>query len=234
MLIFALALAAQPPAQLTDIQQRDIACVGVMALIANDQHRKAEGYDFYPDVQEVGKKWAGIVGERIMEQTGLPKEVVGVAMTEAAKAEQNRIATADEPMATAMNRFIECQPLMEADLPPAEMAEFMGVDWGTDEPAKLARMHADLAADRASLKLSHYCTRLLRAASGEVTQREGKDSRDAKAIRRLSDGMEHHIATLPLAQPGELNADDIAQSEEQMARCIRLGQWAATRYRVDQ
>lgn len=119
MLIFTLALAAAPSGNqstLTDVQQRDIACVGVMALIANDQRRKTEGYDLYPDVQESGKKWAGIVGERVMNETGLPQEVVGVAMTEAAKAEQNRVASADEPRSVAMNRFLECQPLMQADL----------------------------------------------------------------------------------------------------------------------
>jgi hypothetical protein len=43
-----------------------------------------------PDVGQSGKRWAGIVGSRITEQSGQPRELVAVAMAEAAKAEFQR------------------------------------------------------------------------------------------------------------------------------------------------
>lgn len=248
MLIFALALAlaAPQPATMTDIQQRDIACVGVMGLIAADQRRKAEGYDLYPDVQERGKIWAGIVGDRVMEETGLPKEVVGLAMTEAAKGEQNRVATADEPRSVAMNRFLECQPLMEADLAEpitvVETESFPEVDWGTDDPAKLTAMRTELMADLADSHRVRYCRTMLDMARKEIVGREGRDSRDAKAMARLVEGLTNHAATFPLPAPGsakQVSADELAKQldkepsgEEQMARCIRMGQAMASRYKI--
>lgn len=87
-----------------------------MGLRADDQRRKVPGYEEFPDVQERGKKWAGIVGGRIMQATGQPREVIGFAITEAVKAEQERVGTADEPRSVIYNRFEECLPLMEADL----------------------------------------------------------------------------------------------------------------------
>lgn len=248
MMIFALALAASEPASLTDVHQRDIACVGVMALIANDQRRKADGYDLYPDVQKSGALWADIVGQRVMRETGLPQEIVGIAMTEAAKAEQNRVTAADEPRSVAMNRFLECQPLMQADLSApiavVETEAFPGVDWGSDEPAKLAQMRADLVADRADGHRANYCLTTLRMAHNEIAGREGKDSRDAKAMGWLVAGLTSHAATFPLPTPGaakQVTADELfaeldkePSREEQMARCIRLGQWAATHYNIAQ
>lgn len=247
MLIFALALAAPQPATMTDVQQRDIACVGVMGLIAADQRRQAEGYDLYPDVQERGKIWAGIVGERVMEETGLPKEVVGLAMTEAAKDEQNRLATADEPRSVAMNRFLECQPLMDADLAaPIKIVEaesFPGVEWGTDEPDKLLAMREQLISDLKDQEQFVYCFTTLSAARNEIVGREGSDSRDAKAFDRLMFGMKMHMAMFPLPEPGSdsKKLDEAAAKarnepvgEERMARCIRVGQALAARYDADE
>lgn len=248
MLIFALALAAQTPTPLSDIHQRDIACVAVMALIADDQKRKAEGYDNYPDVQQTGKEWAGIVGERVMEQTGLPQEVVGFAMTEAAKREQDRVATADEPRSVAMNRFLECKPLMDADLAGpitiVEMEPFPEVDWGTDEPAKLLAMRNALMEDLGDAHRVRFCRTQLDMARAEIVGREGRDSRDAKAMTRLVEGLTSHAATFPLPPPGSakpVTADQLMKeldkepsAEEQMARCIRMGQAMASRYKIAQ
>jgi hypothetical protein len=85
MLSLALALAA--PIALTEIHQRDIACVVEIAVIADGQKRGAASGT---DVQASGKRWAGIVGERIMAETGQPRELVSFAMTEAAKARAAR------------------------------------------------------------------------------------------------------------------------------------------------
>jgi hypothetical protein len=86
MLILALAIAV--PVPLTDTHQRDISCVVEIAVLAEAQRRgSASG----GDVQMSGRRWAGIVGDRIMTETGQPRELVAVAMTEAAKARAGRL-----------------------------------------------------------------------------------------------------------------------------------------------
>jgi hypothetical protein len=85
MLIFALALVA--PSALTEIHQRDISCVVEIAVQAEAQKRgSAQG----ADVQANGRRWAGIVGDRIMFESGQPRELVAVAINEAAKARAAR------------------------------------------------------------------------------------------------------------------------------------------------
>ncbi len=80
MLIFALVIAAPTP--LTDTHQRDISCVVEIAVLADAQRRGAAA----GDIAVSGKRWAGSVGDRIFTETGQPRELVAVAMTEAAKA----------------------------------------------------------------------------------------------------------------------------------------------------
>jgi hypothetical protein len=81
MIFIALMLAA--PTAFTQSHQRDIACVVEIAVLADGQKRGVAGG---PDVQASGKRWAGIVGARIMAETGQPRELVSFAMTEAARA----------------------------------------------------------------------------------------------------------------------------------------------------
>lgn len=83
MLIFTLLLAAAAPSALSEVHQRDIACVVEIAVQADAQKR---GMAAGTDVQANGKRWAGIVGDRIVFETGQPREVVALAMQEAAQA----------------------------------------------------------------------------------------------------------------------------------------------------
>jgi hypothetical protein len=87
MFIFMLALATQAPTVLTDIHQRDIACVVEIAVLVNAQKR---GGSDGPIVEADGKRWAGVVGDRIMFETGQPRELVAVALNEAATARAGR------------------------------------------------------------------------------------------------------------------------------------------------
>ncbi len=86
MIIFAYALAMLTPSALTETHQADIACVATLATLAERQRLGTAPSDL-PDVGPSGKRWAGIVGSRITEQSGQPRELVAVAMSEAAKAE---------------------------------------------------------------------------------------------------------------------------------------------------
>jgi hypothetical protein len=122
MLIFALALTAAEPMPLTEVHQRDIGCVAVLGLIAYDQGRSAPNAKDYPDMRETGQRWAGLVGTRIMEEIGQPREVVAFALTEAVKAEQGYAIKAADPAAYVRSRFATCRPIMETQLGVADAA----------------------------------------------------------------------------------------------------------------
>jgi hypothetical protein len=89
MILVALMLVTQTPAALTEAQQNDVACVAMIATTAEKQ-RKGVSAPELPDVRQSGKIWAGIVGSRITQESGQPRELIAVAMTEAAKAEFQR------------------------------------------------------------------------------------------------------------------------------------------------
>lgn len=103
MLILALALAAPTP--FTEAHQRDIACVVEIAVAADEQRRGVLGG---PDVQARGKRWAGLVGARIVQESGQPRELVAFAMNEEAKSRGGR--TVDDVM------LVDCNVRMAAEL----------------------------------------------------------------------------------------------------------------------
>ncbi len=105
-----------PPVTFNATQQRDIACVAVVALVANEQERGAPSNATLIDVRANGKRWAAVVGNRIVAETGAPPELVGVAMTEAAKAEQSAAMASPDPKQQRAERIKMCVPLMQADL----------------------------------------------------------------------------------------------------------------------
>lgn len=80
-IVFIFATVALSP--LTEAHQRDIGCVAEIAVLADAQKRGVEGG---ADVQLSGRRWAGIVGDRIVFESGQPRELVAFAMQEAAKA----------------------------------------------------------------------------------------------------------------------------------------------------
>ncbi|MEP7350498.1 MAG: hypothetical protein ABI668_11200 [Sphingorhabdus sp.] len=113
MLIFALALAT--PSSFTEIHQRDIACVATLGLEAQRQQLTGVGQSGLPDVRETGRRWAGLVGARIVAETGQPRELVAFAIQQAVEAEQAE-AKSGAASATAAARLQECRTHMQADL----------------------------------------------------------------------------------------------------------------------
>lgn len=111
MIILTIALAMSPPSALTESQQNDIACVAAVATLAEKQ-RLGTATANAPDIQSSGKRWVGIVGSRITGQSGLPREVVAVAMAEAANAEFQRPSDA--------KRLDACIVQMTAELASAD------------------------------------------------------------------------------------------------------------------
>jgi hypothetical protein len=116
MLIYALALAAAAPTPLTEAHQRDIGCVALMGIIAHEQREGKSATKDFPDVREEGKRWAGIVGQRVMDETGQPREVVAFAMKAAVNAEQAQVIATTDPESHAMERFNICHLRMQGDL----------------------------------------------------------------------------------------------------------------------
>ena len=120
LVIAAITPAPSGAVSLTPVHLRDIGCVAVMAIIAEDQNRGAAGIGAFPAAGLSGRKWAGIVGERVAGQTGQPIELIGFAMREAAKGEQAALQSAHLPggnrNAALAARYADCAPLMRADL----------------------------------------------------------------------------------------------------------------------
>ncbi len=72
MIALALLASAALPPQST----QDIRCVAVLGIVANDQRREATEWADLPDVGQDGERFAGIVGERTMAETGRSREAV--------------------------------------------------------------------------------------------------------------------------------------------------------------
>jgi hypothetical protein len=121
-MIYALFMLLAEPAQLvvpvifTAEQQRDITCVAVLAMASAAQKRGDQMLELPADLPLNGKRWTVMVGQRVMEQTGAPKELVAIAMTEAAKAEQAALQSATDPKALVAERVNGCLPIMQTDL----------------------------------------------------------------------------------------------------------------------
>ena len=121
--IFALALAPNPPVPISDVQMKDIGCVAVIGIAAHEQRSKQGALSGYPNLGEDGKRWAGIVGDRVMAATGQPREVVAMAIQMAVKAEQDKAGSADEPATGFQERLTKCVGALNANLGAIDMAE---------------------------------------------------------------------------------------------------------------
>ena len=127
--IFALILAPNPPMPINPSQMQDIGCVAVIGIAAHEQRSKQGALSNYPNLGEDGKRWAGIVGGRVTEATGQPREAVALAFQMAVKAEQDKLGAADEPATGFQERLTKCVGAMNANLGAIDMAE------GADEAA---------------------------------------------------------------------------------------------------
>lgn len=106
--IFALMLAPNPPVPLNEAQTRDIACVATMALVVDER----------PDLAKPAKRWSGIVGQRVMDESGQPRELVATAMIESANAQARLV----EGVEARNRRIALCQAIMQAELAAIEAA----------------------------------------------------------------------------------------------------------------
>lgn len=245
--IFALMLAPNPPIPISDLQMRDIGCVAVIGIVAHEQRSGAEAMASYADVRESGKRWAGIVGERVMEESGQPREVVAFAIKQAVEAEQGNVIGMDDDAKSkhhVRNRFTECKSLMDSQLAAADASTPAAVvdnsasmladepDWQTDEPDKIALYRTQLGEDLGNPHRIRYCKTLVDISYKEISGREGADSRDTRAFGRLAQAFAFKAKGLPVPEkPKPISAEELQaelesepSKEEKMARCLRLGE----------
>jgi hypothetical protein len=121
MLIFALALAQAAPAPrpLTVVENRDLGCIALLGLLADEQRRGLREIEI-PDVTVTGKTYAGIVGARIVADSGLPREVIAQAIMTAADDARKKTEATREGKAGVRARLKQCLPLMQAELSAAD------------------------------------------------------------------------------------------------------------------
>ncbi len=165
--LLSLQVANAPlPQPLTETHMRDIGCVATLGLIASDQRRGMAPSIRFPNVMERGKKYAGIVGERVIAETGQSREVVRLAIMQSVEDQQDRAITTDEAGGDAKAMFGElmdtCVPLLDAEVP---------VEAPTQEDYL-------------------FCAAIIGLAADEIEGREGAESMNAKAMRKLVEQLE--------------------------------------------
>ncbi|MBH9538829.1 hypothetical protein [Novosphingopyxis sp. YJ-S2-01] len=111
-----LLQSAAPVSVLTDMQQRDIDCVATFGLIAFQQSQDAQGADRLRAMAEPGKVYAGLVGSRVMEESGLPREIIAAAIAESARSQANAAIAEGDVMRFLTTRYERCEPLLDAEI----------------------------------------------------------------------------------------------------------------------
>lgn len=120
--IFALALAQSTtgtlPTPLTEDHKRDLSCVAALAIVASEQERGVADSFAYPLLEERGSQYAGLVGERVMRETGLTREQVRDQILAAVADQQRKVQNVAEPRQVVEAEMEKCLPLLEKDVPP--------------------------------------------------------------------------------------------------------------------
>ncbi len=121
--LFFLGIAMQQPAPvvpqlaLTDIHQRDLSCVAALAIVASEQERNIPSALEYPILGERGRTYAGIVGERVVQQTGQTREQVRDAILAAVAQQQNVVKKSGDPDMVVDAAMAKCLPLLDQEVP---------------------------------------------------------------------------------------------------------------------
>jgi len=151
--------AASPPPPLDEIQQRDLSCVAVLAIIASEQEQGVERALDYPLLTERGATYAGLVGQQIMDDSGRTKEQVREDILAAVAAQQALAQDAADPDEVVRREMAACLPLLDAAVPPKPKPDL------------------------------NQCAGMLQLAYDEVHDREGlsKTAQDLKTLAAVLD-----------------------------------------------
>ncbi|VAW01441.1 hypothetical protein MNBD_ALPHA04-716 [hydrothermal vent metagenome] len=122
----ALALTAQQPAPiatptaLTEVHKRDLSCLAAFAIIASEQERNIPSALEYPLLSERGRTYAGIVGQRVTQETGQTREQIHQAILDAIAAQQDKVKDTGDPDTVVQAVMTKCLSLLDVEVPMKE------------------------------------------------------------------------------------------------------------------
>ena len=152
-------LAAAPPAPLPPLslnleQVEQVRCVAALAIAANDQVRGAPGWVGFPWLPDRGKRFAGIIGDRLVVETKMTREAIRDNILREVAALQARAAASTNPQPETQSLVRSCIAMMDKVDPPkspptlvqcAAMVAIAARDAsGTDQSRQLANVSAIL------------------------------------------------------------------------------------------
>ncbi len=123
-LFTAIALQAAPVAPLEDIRaftdthRRDMRCAAIFAIVASEQARGEKSALAYPALGKRGRVYFADVGERVVAETGQPREAVQQEFVAIAASLQENAANRASPEAAVSEYMSKCLPLLDAAVPP--------------------------------------------------------------------------------------------------------------------
>jgi hypothetical protein len=158
LLLIALplsALAASPPPLSLNVEQKEqVRCVAVLAIAANDQLRGAPGWVGFPWLPVRGKRFAGIIGDRLVTETKMTREAIRDSIIGEVAGLQARAAASTNPQPEAQALVRSCIAMMDKVDPPkapptlvqcAAMMDLAAKDAGAaDQSKQLANVAAIL------------------------------------------------------------------------------------------
>ena len=83
-----------------------------------EQERGVADSFAYPLLEERGRTYAGLVGERVMQETGLTREQVREQILTAVTQQQLKVKDVAEPRQVVEAEMENCLPLLEKEVPP--------------------------------------------------------------------------------------------------------------------
>jgi alkylhydroperoxidase/carboxymuconolactone decarboxylase family protein YurZ len=115
MSLFLAAVAAVTP--LTPQHSADLRCVSMLAIVADAQVREAGWEDVEP-LRESGARYAGVIGEAVMKDTGRSREAVRDLILRGVAGFQKGGVIAPAEVATCIARMkVAAPPMVESSLP---------------------------------------------------------------------------------------------------------------------
>lgn len=190
MLAIAQPASASPVAStakdtatpLSELHKRDISCVATFAIVASEQELGTTNAMRYPMLSERGRTYAGLIGERVMAETGQSREQVRDAILASVADQQAKAKAAGEPSEVVETEMTKCLPLLEAALPPKpkptlnQCAALMQLAYEkVYEEQKLSKMAQDL-------KTLAY---VLDSRAREKMRAEGKSGNESDVVLTL-------------------------------------------------
>ena len=122
-LIAALLAQSAPSTDigpLTDIHRRDMRCATVFAIVAQGQDEGLPSALEYPAMEKRGKEYFTQLGQRIVEETGQPREAVRQEFIAVAQNIQQEAQESGDPDGVSAKYMGQCLPLLDAAIPQGD------------------------------------------------------------------------------------------------------------------